>query len=136
MPPPPADPAQRCRPCTARTTTPACWWSSRSAWPPACSPAPGSAAAWAIYALAGLGFYLVFGLSGQFAFSQGAFLGVAAYTSAWASRSLGFLGGFIAAVVVATVLALLLGGLVRRSSSFYFAIATLACRLHGGGALP
>jgi len=81
---------------------------------------------WAIYAIAGLGFYLVFGLSGQFAFSQGAFLGVGAYTSAWASRSLGFLGGFVAAIVVSAVLALLLGYLVRRSSSFYFAIATLA----------
>lgn len=81
---------------------------------------------WAIYSIAGLGFYLVFGLSGQFAFSQGAFVGVGAYTSAYFSHSLGFAGGFVAALVVCAVIAAVLGYLVRRSNSFYFAIATLA----------
>ena len=82
---------------------------------------------WATYALAGVGFYLVFGLSGQFAFSQAAFMGIGAYTSAWAvEHGWGFVGGFVAAIVVATVVALAFSVLVRRSSHFYFAIATLA----------
>ena len=45
---------------------------------------------WATYALAGIGFYIVFGLSGQFAFSQAAFMGLGAYTTAWASDRVGF----------------------------------------------
>jgi branched-chain amino acid transport system permease protein len=81
---------------------------------------------WATYALAGTGFYLVYGLSGQFAFSQAAFMGIGAYTSAWASEHVGFVGGFAAAIVVAVVVSLAFSWLVRRSSEFYFAIATLA----------
>jgi branched-chain amino acid transport system permease protein len=81
---------------------------------------------WATLALAGTGFYLVYGMSGQFAFSQAAFMGIGAYTSAWASEHVGFVGGFVAAIVVAVVVGLAFSWLVRRSSEFYFAIATLA----------
>jgi branched-chain amino acid transport system permease protein len=81
---------------------------------------------WATYALAGVGFYIVFGLSGQFAFSQAAFMGLGAYTTAWASDHVGFVGGFVAAIVVSTVVALAFSWIVRRTEAFYFAIATLA----------
>lgn len=81
---------------------------------------------WATYALAGIGFYIVFGLSGQFAFSQAAFMGLGAYTTAWASDRVGFVGGFVLAIVVSTVVALAFSWIVRRTEAFYFAIATLA----------
>jgi branched-chain amino acid transport system permease protein len=81
---------------------------------------------WATYALAGIGFYIVFGLSGQFAFSQAAFMGLGAYTTAWASDRVGFVGGFVLAIIVSTVVALAFSWIVRRTEAFYFAIATLA----------
>lgn len=86
----------------------------------------GLLATWTVYAIAGVGFYLLFGLSGQFAFSQGAFVGLGAYASVWAGKSLGFVGGFFAAIVICAVVATLLAFIARRSSAFYFAIATLA----------
>jgi len=80
---------------------------------------------WAYYSLLTVGFYYVFGLSGQFAFSQAAFAGVGAYASAWATRSNGFGVGVLVAAIAAAVIALAFSLLVRRASHFYFAIATL-----------
>ena len=77
------------------------------------------------YAIAAIGFYLVFGLSGQFAFSHAAFFGIGGYTSAWAARNHGFWLGLLAAVVATALVALAFAWLVRRASHFYFAIATL-----------
>lgn len=77
------------------------------------------------YAIAAVGFYLVFGLSGQFAFSHAAFFGIGGYTFAWAARSHGFWVGLLTAVVVTALVALAFAWLVRRASHFYFAIATL-----------
>ena len=42
---------------------------------------------WLLYALAALGFYVIFGLAGQFAFSQAFLMGVGAYVSAWIAKS-------------------------------------------------
>lgn len=81
---------------------------------------------WMIFAIIGLGFYLVFGVSGQFAFSQGAFFGLGAYASAWGADGRSFLWGFVAALVLGAIVALVFSALVFRSSLFYFAIATLA----------
>ena len=41
---------------------------------------------WIYYTIMVVGFYFVFGVSGQFAFSQAAFAMVGGYTSAWATR--------------------------------------------------
>ena len=41
---------------------------------------------WLFYTVLVVGFYFVFGVSGQFAFSQAAFAAVGGYTSAWATR--------------------------------------------------
>src|SRR5262245_41666133 len=38
---------------------------------------------WVFYSIIVIGFYIVFGVSGQFAFSQAAFAGLGAYTSNW-----------------------------------------------------
>lgn len=81
---------------------------------------------WMVFAVLGLGFYLVFGLSGQFAFSQGAFFGLGAYASVWGSEGRSFAWGLAAAIVVTALVALGFALLVWRSDHFYFAIATLA----------
>lgn len=81
---------------------------------------------WLVFSILGLGFYLVFGVSGQFAFSQGAFFGLGAYASVWASDGRSFAWGLAAAIVVTAVVALAFALVVVRSDHFYFAIATLA----------
>jgi branched-chain amino acid transport system permease protein len=81
---------------------------------------------WLAFSILGLGFYLVFGVSGQFAFSQGAFFGLGAYTSVWASEGRSFAWGLVAAIAVTAVVALVFALVVVRSDHFYFAIATLA----------
>lgn len=78
-----------------------------------------------IYALAGLGFYLILGLSGQFAFSHGAVMGVGAYCAAYAARSQGFWLSLLFAVAVCALLAAIVKLLLWRASDFYFGIATL-----------
>jgi branched-chain amino acid transport system permease protein len=91
---------------------------------------------WVTLSIIGVGFYAVFGLGGQFAFSQAAFYGLGAYTSAWAtgghiegSELVGgrnFLVGSTTAVVVAVAVAVVFSLVVRRTDQFYFAITTLA----------
>jgi ABC-type branched-subunit amino acid transport system ATPase component/ABC-type branched-subunit amino acid transport system permease subunit len=84
---------------------------------------------WLFYCVIVVGFYLVFGLSGQFAFSQAVFAAIGAYTSAWATRIAlfgdSFWMGVLVAIVVTAVVAAAFALLVRRASHFYFAIATL-----------
>jgi branched-chain amino acid transport system permease protein len=86
----------------------------------------GLMSSWLTLSIVGLGFYLVFGLGGQFAFSQAAFFGLGAYASAWASKSHSFGWGFIAALVIGGIVAFVFSLIVFRSNQFYFAIATLA----------
>lgn len=73
-----------------------------------------------------LGFYYQFALSGQFSLATGAFYGVGAYTSAWASGNGGFVTGFIVAAIVAGLLGMGLKIALARSPLLHFAIATLA----------
>lgn len=82
---------------------------------------------WLYYAVVTAGFYVVFSIAGEFAFSQAAFVGVGAYVSAWVTREghnpwLGVVCAAIAGAAIAAAFALLL----RRAGQFYFAIATLA----------
>lgn len=83
---------------------------------------------WAVLAVAGLGFYLAFGVGGQFTFAQAAFVGIGAYASAWLTQTHGFAFpiGFVGAIVIASASSAVLFLLIRRCSAFYFAIATLA----------
>jgi branched-chain amino acid transport system permease protein len=78
-----------------------------------------------IYTVVSLGFYLVFCLTGQFAFSQAAMFGIGAYTTAWAERHTGFWLSLLISIAVVTLLAAVFLLLVNRASELYFAIATL-----------
>ena len=85
---------------------------------------------WLFYSVIVVGFYFVFGVSGQFAFSQAAFAAVGGYTSAWATREAlfgtdTFWMGVVVGVAVASVLAAVFAYFMRRASEFYLAIATL-----------
>lgn len=81
---------------------------------------------WLLFSLIGVGFYLVFGVGGEFAFSHGAFVGIGAYVSAWATQSAPFPVGLAAATLVGAAVAAVLMLLLRRAEEFSFAIATLA----------
>src|SRR5262249_34596772 len=85
---------------------------------------------WLFYSVIVLGFYFVFGVSGQFAFSQAAFAAVGGYKSAWGTREAGVgtdkvLDALGTAVVVGCVIAAVFAYFMRRASEFYLAIATL-----------
>lgn len=78
------------------------------------------------YAIIVIGFNYVFGVSGQLAFSQAAFVGVGAYASNWAAINHSVVVGALTALVVCVVISTLFGWLLRKADHFYFAIATLA----------
>jgi ABC-type branched-subunit amino acid transport system ATPase component/ABC-type branched-subunit amino acid transport system permease subunit len=85
---------------------------------------------WLYYCVIVVGFYLVFGVSGQFAFSQAVFAAIGAYTSAWATRIAlfgvdSFWMGVLVAVVITAATAAAFAFMMRRASHFYFAIGTL-----------
>lgn len=81
---------------------------------------------WLYHALIVVGFWFVFGVAGQFAFSQAAFVGLGAYLSSWATRGgHDFWVGFLVAGAGAGILAASFLLLVRRTSHFAFAITTL-----------
>jgi branched-chain amino acid transport system permease protein len=84
---------------------------------------------WLVYAMAGLGFYWIFGLGGRFAFCQTFMMALGSYMSAWVTRELGegwFLLGLVAAMAAGAVMAGVIGLITARAQEFYFAIATLA----------
>jgi ABC-type branched-subunit amino acid transport system ATPase component/ABC-type branched-subunit amino acid transport system permease subunit len=77
------------------------------------------------YAIIVTGFYYVFGVAGQFAFSQAAFVGIGAYASHWATRDNPLWVGLVVAIVVCAAIAAVLGTMLIRTDHFHFAIATL-----------
>jgi ABC-type branched-subunit amino acid transport system ATPase component/ABC-type branched-subunit amino acid transport system permease subunit len=82
---------------------------------------------WIVYTIMVVGFYFVFGVSGQFAFSQAAFAMVGGYTSAWAMREgADFLVAVAAGALVASVIAFAFAWVARKANLFFLAIATLA----------
>jgi ABC-type branched-subunit amino acid transport system ATPase component/ABC-type branched-subunit amino acid transport system permease subunit len=81
---------------------------------------------WLYFACLVVGFWLVFGVAGHFAFSQAAFAGLGAYTATWMTgNDHPFELAVVVAVVVCVLVALAFGLLVRRAEHLYFAIATL-----------
>jgi branched-chain amino acid transport system permease protein len=78
------------------------------------------------YAIAAIGLYFAYSLGGLFAFSQAAFMGLGAYTSAKVGDEHGFLSGFISAIVVSFVVALAVGLILYRAKHLYFAVGALA----------
>ncbi len=85
---------------------------------------------WLFYGIIVVGFYFVFGMSGQFAFSQAVMAAIGGYSSAWATReqllgSDSFIGGLVVGMIVTGLVAMAFSFLMRRASEFYFAIGTL-----------
>ena len=78
------------------------------------------------YAIAAVGLYFAYSLGGLFAFSQAAFMGLGAYTSAKVGDEHGFVTGFISAIVVSFVVALAVGLILYRAKHLYFAVGALA----------
>jgi branched-chain amino acid transport system permease protein len=81
---------------------------------------------WIVYSIAALGFYLVFGLGGRFAFCHAFMIGLGAYSAAWVAKSHGFWLSLLTGVGVTAVVALLVWLALARLTDFSFAIATLA----------
>jgi branched-chain amino acid transport system permease protein len=84
---------------------------------------------WLVYALAGLGFYWIFGLAGRFAFCQTFMMALGGYLSDWITAHLGadwFVLSMVAAMAATALAALIIGVVLNRSTIFYFAIGTLA----------
>src|SRR4051794_33305433 len=82
---------------------------------------------WLLYAIVVLGFYFVFGVGGQFAFSQAAVFGLGGYVSAWATFNPNHpvFVGMIVAVVVVLLVSLVFALIMQRTEHFYFAVGTL-----------
>lgn len=82
---------------------------------------------WMLYTIIVIGFYFVFGLSGQFAFSQASIFGLGGYVSAWATynKDHPLILGIIAGVLVSLVVSCLFSLVMQRTEHFYFAVGTL-----------
>jgi branched-chain amino acid transport system permease protein len=79
-------------------------------------------------ALVALGLVLLTGVAGQTSFGQGAFMGLAAYATAWLSRDLGVSPwlGLPAGLVVTGAVAWALGLITTRLSGHYLPLASVA----------
>jgi branched-chain amino acid transport system permease protein len=84
-----------------------------------------------IYAILAYGLDLVLGYCGQFSFSQGAFYGIGAYTSALLTLKLGvsFWIALPAAALIASFFGLILGMPSLRLKGHYLAITTIAFQI-------
>jgi len=82
---------------------------------------------WVYFTILTVGFYFVFGVSGQFAFSQAAFAMVGGYTSAWATREgVDWMLAVALGIAVACIIAFGFAWIARKANLFFLAIATLA----------
>lgn len=81
-----------------------------------------------IWAIAAIGYDLVFGLSGMMSFGHAAFFGVGAYALAILTMRLGlpFSVSLIAGAMIGALLALIFGKIALRARGVYFALITLA----------
>ena len=80
-----------------------------------------------IYAIAVLGYQLIFGRLGALSLAQGCFFGIGAYTTGLLSIHLdwGFPASFLASIAVPALIAGVVAIPVLRLESHYFALATL-----------
>ena len=81
-----------------------------------------------IYALATLGLVLLTGVGGMLSFGQAAFVGIAAYATAWASALHGYSPwlGLVLAVAVVCAVAALLGAITLRLEGHFLPLSTIA----------
>ncbi len=78
-------------------------------------------------AIAGCGYNVLLGFSGQISLGHAAFMGLSAYMSAYLTQQMGlpFLVSFVISVIAPFLVGLLLGAIAVRLQGFYLAIATL-----------
>jgi branched-chain amino acid transport system permease protein len=79
-----------------------------------------------VYIVLAIGFYFVFGLSGQFNFAHGGFFAIGAVVSGRVAGEDHFWWGFVAGVVVAVAVGVAFRAALARVNAIYFAIATFA----------
>ena len=81
-----------------------------------------------IYTLAALGLVLLTGVGGMLSFGQAAFVGIAAYATAWASAIHGHSPwlGLVLAVVLVCAIAALLGAITLRLEGHFLPLSTIA----------
>lgn len=81
-----------------------------------------------VFALIALGLVLLTGVGGMVSFGQTAFMGIAAYSTAWMSAVLGHSPwlGLILALVLTTIVAAALGAITLRLQGHYLSISTVA----------
>jgi ABC-type branched-subunit amino acid transport system permease subunit len=82
----------------------------------------------AIFGIFAIGFNILFGLTGFLSFGHAAFLGVGSYTAVWAFKllSVNVVPAIVLSVLVAGMLAVVIGFVSLRRSGIYFSILTLA----------
>jgi branched-chain amino acid transport system permease protein len=81
-----------------------------------------------IYALAVLGLVLLTGIGGMLSFGQAAFVGIAAYTTAWVTVMQGHSPwlGLALALVLTAAIAAILGGVTLRLGGHFLSLSTIA----------
>jgi branched-chain amino acid transport system permease protein len=80
----------------------------------------------AAYLVAALGYNVVLGQAGQFAFCQNAFMALGAYGYAVSAPRWGPVAGFVVGAVAATVAGVVIGVAIIRTRELYLALLTLA----------
>lgn len=78
------------------------------------------------YLIAAVGYNLVLGVAGQFAFCQGGFMAIGAYLYGVYAGPLGELGALLLALAVGALAGILIGAAAIRTRGIYLALVTLA----------
>src|SRR5690349_2503590 len=80
------------------------------------------------FVIFGIGFNILFGLTGYLSFGHAAFLGVGSYATMWSFKllTMNALPAIIFAMACAGLAALVIGYICLRRSGIYFSILTLA----------
>lgn len=78
-------------------------------------------------AIAGIGYNVLLGFSGQISLGHAAFMGLSAYMSAYLTQQMGlpFIASFLISILAPFLVGLVLGAVAVRLQGFYLAIATL-----------
>jgi branched-chain amino acid transport system permease protein len=81
-----------------------------------------------IYALAVLGLVLLSGIGGMLSFGQAAFVGIAAYATAWLTTRLGYSPwlGLVVGLVLTGLVAAILGAVTLRLGGHFLSLSTIA----------
>jgi len=81
-----------------------------------------------VYALVALGLVLLTGIGGMVSFGQASFMGIAAYSTAWASTIMGYSPwlGLLLALVLTGLVAAVLGAVTLRLQGHFLSLSTVA----------